>query len=158
MVITQLNVPQWAEPANIIQQVFKLSGKLELWQQLPQEWQISEEGQRLLQQLQKESKIVDTLMPLAEGHLKAIEKSLKAYPDDYIQEEAEFFEYLVKRCDAVLDKQPDNRGLKLLRGRIRNWLKQYQIYKQQGGDNKELHQKYQDIDFTCRKYLELLKE
>ena len=41
---------------------------------------------------------------------------------------------------------------------MRNWLKQYQIYQQQGGDNAELHEKYTDIRFTCRKYPQLFKE
>lgn len=61
MEITQLDVPQWKEP-NLIEQVCKLSGKLELWQQLPLEWQISEEGQRLWQQIHKESAMVDALI------------------------------------------------------------------------------------------------
>lgn len=61
MAITQLDVPQWKEP-NLIEQVCKLSGKLELWQQLPLEWQISEEGQRLWQQIHKEGAMVDALI------------------------------------------------------------------------------------------------
>lgn len=65
-------------------------------------------------------------------------KPYKTYSEDLIQDDAEWLELLAKRCDVALDKQPDSRGLKLLRGRMRNWLKQYQIYQQQGGDNAEL--------------------
>lgn len=152
MAITQLNAPQWKEPSNaddIVELLYTAKGKLELWQQLPLEWQISEEGQRILRQINKELKALGPLMPILQQN---------TFPKSLLQEEAEFFEYLVERCDVVLDKQPDNRGLKLLRGRIRNWLKQYQIYQQQGGDGEELHKKYNDIEFTCRKYLQLLKE
>ena len=152
MAITQLNAHQWKEPSNaddIVELLYTAKGKLELWQQLPLEWQISEEGQRILRQINKELKALGPLMPILQQ---------STFPKDLLQQEAEFFEYLVERCDVVLDKQPDNRGLKLLRGRIRNWLKQYQIYQQQGGDGEELHKKYNDIEFTCRKYLQLLKE
>lgn len=152
MAITQLNVPQWKEPSNaddIVELLYTAKGKLELWQQLPQEWQISEEGQRIRQQIDKDVKALDALMPILQQN---------TFPQSLLQEEAGFFEYLVERCDVVLDKQPDNRGLKLLRGRIRNWLKQYQIYQQQGGDGAELHEKYKDIDFTCRKYPQLFEE
>ena len=65
MAITQLDVPQWKEP-NLIEQVCKLSGKLQLWQQLPLEWQISEEGQRLWQQLQEETRALDKLIQYME--------------------------------------------------------------------------------------------
>ena len=65
MEITQLDVPQWKEPSNaddIVELLYTAKGKLELWQQLPLEWQISEEGQRLWQQIHKEGAMVDALI------------------------------------------------------------------------------------------------
>lgn len=152
MAITQLDVPQWKEPSNaddIVELLYTTKGKLELWQQLPLEWQISEEGQKILQQINQDVKALGPLMSILQQ---------STFPKDLLEQEAAFFEYLVERCDVVLDKQPDNRGLKLLRGRIRNWLKQYQIYQQQGGDGAELNEKYKDIEFTCRKYPQLFEE
>lgn len=68
MAITQLDVPQWQEPSNVdsLERVCKMTGKLELWQQLPLEWQISEEGQRLWQQIQEETRALDKLIQYME--------------------------------------------------------------------------------------------
>lgn len=68
MAITQLNAQQWKEPSNVdsLERVCKMTGKLQLWQQLPQEWQISEEGQIIWQQLQEETRALDKLIQYME--------------------------------------------------------------------------------------------
>ena len=68
MAITQLDVPQWKEPSNAdsLERVCKMTGKLELWQQLPQEWKTSEEGQIIWQQLQEETRALDKLIQYME--------------------------------------------------------------------------------------------
>jgi len=162
---------------NIFIKIGIVDGKTELWEQLPVEWRTSPKGIQLghailaeREELQAllEAKIEQNEREIQENNKRIEENNkrmdtyrktvFKTYSEDLIQDDAEWLEHLVKRCDVALDKQPDSRGLKLLRGRMRNWLKQYQIYQQQGGDNAELHEKYEDIHFTCRKYPQLFKE
>ncbi len=85
MAITQLNAQQWKEPSNvddIVELLYTTKGKLELWQQLPLEWQISEEGQRIRQQIDKDVKALDALMPILQQ---------STFPKDLLQQEAAFF-------------------------------------------------------------------
>lgn len=142
---------------NIFIKIGIVDGKTELWEQLPVEWRTSPKGIQLghailaeREELQAllEAKIEQNEREIQENNkrIDAYRKTVfKTYSEDLIQDDAEWLELLAKRCDVALDKQPDSRGLKLLRGRMRNWLKQYQIYQQQGGDNAELHEKYKDI-------------
>lgn len=134
---------------NIFIKIGIVDGKTELWEQLPVEWRTSPKGIQLghailaereeLQALleakieQNEREIQENNKRIEENNkrIDAYRKTVfKTYSEDLIQDDAEWLEHLVKRCDVALDKQPDSRGLKLLRGRMRNWLKQYQIYQQ----------------------------
>lgn len=162
---------------NIFIKIGIVDGKTELWEQLPVEWRTSPKGIQLGHAILAEREELQTLLKAKieqnereiQENNKRIEENnkridtyrktvFKTYSEDLIQDDAELLKHLVKRCDVALDKQPDSRGLKLLRGRMRNWLKQYQIYQQQGGDNAELHEKCEYIRFTCRKYPQLFKE
>lgn len=155
---------------NIFIKIGIVDGKTELWEQLPVEWRTSPKGIQLGHAILAER---EELQALLEAKIEQNEREIqennkridtyrktvfKTYSEDLIQDDAEWLELLAKRCDVALDKQPDSRGLKLLRGRMRNWLKQYKIYQQQGGDNAELHEKCEYIRFTCRKYPQLFKE
>lgn len=140
-----------------------VAGKLKLWEQLPLEWKISEEGWKLNEALTTEAELLqqemqDYIQQIAQPREKSPQGVFKTYDENFIQERAEIFEDRVKRCDAILDKQPDNKGLKMLRGRMRNWLKKYQEYTQLDIDNKELYLDYERIDHSCYKYLELIYE
>ena len=158
---------------NIFIKIGVVDGKTELWEQLPVEWRTSPKGVQLWRAILAEHEELQALMQAKieqnereiqennkriEENNKRIDAVFKTHAEKLIQDDAEWLEHLAKRCDVALDKQPDSRGLKLLRGRMRNWLKQYQIYQQQGGDNAELHEKCEYIKFTCRKYPQLFKE
>ena len=162
---------------NIFIKIGIVDGKTELWEQLPVEWRTSPKGIQLwhailaeqeeLQALleakieQNEREIQENNKRIEENNkrIDAYRKTVfKTHAEKLMQECAETFEDRVKRCDAVLAKQPDNRGLKMIRGRMRNWLKKYQEYTQLDIDNEELYQDYRRISDSCYKYLQLLYE